>query len=270
MASRAERREEGDVPPSATLLEIGGDLFLACDARGHVAWSDRRAGDILDARPGRPFVDLVAPFNRSKAGRFLDQARAGRTDAWELICAVGGEDVLLAMCGTPYQDGVLVAASRLPQRYVELHERLTATLNEIATLHRESTRQRHDLAHAHAALERASQSLGERARLEGVLLSARELAHLLNNDLTLPVGLLDLLRAEHDIPATAVPTLDAIADGLDVAVRHVAQFLRIVRVVIKETPQGPSLDLDRSSGSRDERRLTSDRDPLDDAPRSYD
>jgi len=53
---------------------------------------------------------------------------------------------------------------------------------------RESIRRQLDRARAYATLERANQALAERAGLEGVLLTARELAHRLKNDLAIPVG----------------------------------------------------------------------------------
>jgi PAS domain S-box-containing protein len=90
--------------------------------------------------------------------------------------------------------------------------------------------------------------LAERSRLEGALLAAREFAHLLQNDLTEPVFLVDVLREdEPDLPPSVTQSLAAIAAGLDAAARHVEQFQQVLRVAIKDTPVGPSLDLDRST-----------------------
>ncbi len=247
MTLSSEGWEGGGCPPAAQLLEVASDLFLSCDGEGRITWSDQRAQDTLDVRPGRLFLDLVAAFNRGKAEWFLKEARDHRTDTVELIFSAGGELVLLALRGGPHQQGVLISANRLPQTYVALHEQLTATLNEIAALHRESTRRQHELVATNVALERATEALMAQARLEGVVLSARELAHVLNNDLTVPVIMLDLLHNHEDVPPTLVPTLDAIASGLDIVSQHVSQFLKVVRVVIKETAQGPALDLGLSS-----------------------
>ncbi|MGE3911083.1 MAG: hypothetical protein AB7K36_17125 [Chloroflexota bacterium] len=84
------------------------------------------------------------------------------------------------------------------------------------------------------------------ARLEGVRLAAREIAHLVNNDLALTVDTLDLLRGRSDISPSVRELLEQALAGLHEATHHVAQLQRVQRVVTRETPAGPSLDLDRS------------------------
>jgi hypothetical protein len=84
------------------------------------------------------------------------------------------------------------------------------------------------------------------ARLEGIQLAAREIAHLVNNDLAVTVGTLDLLRARGDVPASVLELLDQALAGLSAATGHVEQLQRVQRVVTRQTPAGPSLDLDRS------------------------
>jgi signal transduction histidine kinase len=91
--------------------------------------------------------------------------------------------------------------------------------------------------------------LREEARLEGVQLAAREIAHLLNNDLAIAVGCVDLLQRHADLPADLAELLHSASAGLDAAARHIQQLQRIARVVVKETPAGQSLDLERSQRS---------------------
>ncbi len=86
------------------------------------------------------------------------------------------------------------------------------------------------------------------ARLDGVLLAGRTVAHLVNNDLTIAVSALDLLRAHGDLPPHLHGLLDSALGGLYAAAEHVDQVRRITRVVIVESPAGPALDLDRSRG----------------------
>jgi signal transduction histidine kinase len=88
--------------------------------------------------------------------------------------------------------------------------------------------------------------LRDEARLEGVQLAAREMAHLLNNDLAVAVGLVDLLQARLDMPPHLIDLLDDAVSSLDAAARHIEQLQDVVRVVVKETPAGASLDLERS------------------------
>ena len=86
----------------------------------------------------------------------------------------------------------------------------------------------------------------DEARLDGVRLAAREMAHLLNNDLAVAVGMVELLQGRPDLPPRLRDLLADAADSLDAAARHIEDFQDVVRVAVKETPGGPSLDLERS------------------------
>jgi signal transduction histidine kinase len=88
--------------------------------------------------------------------------------------------------------------------------------------------------------------LRDEARLEGVHLAAREMAHLLNNDLAVAVGFVDLLQAQVDLPPHLLDLLRGASTSLDAAARHVEQMQNVARVVVKQTPAGQSLDLERS------------------------
>lgn len=86
----------------------------------------------------------------------------------------------------------------------------------------------------------------DEARLEGVRLAAREMAHLLNNDLAVAVGLVELLQERSDLPPHLRVLLESAVHSLDSAARHIEAFQNVVRVAVKETPAGASLDLEGS------------------------
>jgi signal transduction histidine kinase len=83
-------------------------------------------------------------------------------------------------------------------------------------------------------------------QLQGVVLAAREVAHLLNNDLVIPIGIVELLRDHTDLPPHLRALLEEAIPGLDMAVEHIRQLQQVSRVETKDTPVGPSLDLSRS------------------------
>jgi hypothetical protein len=97
-----------------------------------------------------------------------------------------------------------------------------------------------------AAIGVIESRLRDEARLEGVKLVAREIAHLINNDLAVAVGLVDLLQDRLELPQHLMELLHGAAMSLDAAARHVEDLQGVVRVVVKETPAGESLDLERS------------------------
>lgn len=88
------------------------------------------------------------------------------------------------------------------------------------------------------------------ARLEGVTLAAREVAHQLNNALALPAGYLEIIQQRTDPASELRPMIDEALRGLDVAAEQIRLLQRVVRLEIKQTATGPALDLERSAEAR--------------------
>jgi PAS domain S-box-containing protein len=104
-----------------------------------------------------------------------------------------------------------------------------------------------DLTEVKQVAEALCQAKQDAARLEGVRLTAREISHLLNNDLQLPLIMLSLLQRRSDLPGDARACVDRAVASLSEAAEHVQQLQQVVRVETKATPTGPALDLDRST-----------------------
>lgn len=92
----------------------------------------------------------------------------------------------------------------------------------------------------------------ERSQLRAITLAARQLAHLLNNDLTLAVGLIELLGLRGQLPADLAQLARDAARGLAAASERLRQFQQVVRIVTRETPVGPALDLERATRPEDD------------------
>jgi PAS domain S-box-containing protein len=95
------------------------------------------------------------------------------------------------------------------------------------------------------ALREAERRVVE-ARLEGVLLAGRELAYLLNNSLVVPVGNVDVLLRDPDLPGFCRGLVQEIAEGLSEVTEQIDRFQQVARVETRATPFGPALDLARS------------------------
>jgi DNA-binding response OmpR family regulator len=113
------------------------------------------------------------------------------------------------------------------------------------------TRMRQRLATAQTERLRAVadrlQALGA-ARLEGVQLTARELAHRLGNQLWTVASVLELQQLQADALPESIQALIAQAlPAIEGAVDDLAKLQQVVRVETRETPLGPALDLDRST-----------------------
>jgi DNA-binding response OmpR family regulator len=112
---------------------------------------------------------------------------------------------------------------------------------------------RRRLLATHERLMRQQEALreAERARMtaqvDGIRLAARELAHLINNDLTVAVGVMELLRDQYkDNLPVPLHLVEQAAIGLGDATRHIEQLQHVARIETQETPVGPALDLMRS------------------------
>jgi DNA-binding response OmpR family regulator len=105
-------------------------------------------------------------------------------------------------------------------------------------------------AHATREALREAEHRQLRAQLDAIHLTAREMAHRLNNDLTLATGFLELLQYQRpDLTASQRALLADARAGLTRAVDTVERLHHVVRVTTRATPSGPALDLDRSTVS---------------------
>ena len=132
----------------------------------------------------------------------------------------------------------------------ELQARLAAA-ERVTTLHRQLANQNSRLETLLHEQEQLSATLAEtaeaRGRLEGVTLAAREIVHLLSNDLALAVGAIELMRLQTDLQPSALVLLRQVEAGLNAAEHHLRSLQKVVRVRTKDTPVGPALDLARST-----------------------
>lgn len=80
-----------------------------------------------------------------------------------------------------------------------------------------------------ALSEAAGQAAALRQRVETLTHAARELAHDLNNDLTMPIGALELIRERADLPADVQELIGAAAEDLTKVEARVRAFQQVAR-----------------------------------------
>jgi DNA-binding response OmpR family regulator len=99
---------------------------------------------------------------------------------------------------------------------------------------------------------REAERLALAARLEGVAVTARELAHRINNSLQAVLSACDILAADRRTPAALGGVIADAQRGAAAAAAVIAQLQQVVRVETRSTPLGPALDLDRSTQTEPE------------------
>ena len=124
--------------PPELVLRLSREVALSCDEVGTITWADERAEQLLDARPGRPFRDLVALGSEGKAAGLLDAARAGRTEGWELILLVQDAPTVFTFAGAPDGAEVLLVGSLVSESYRAVLEQLNGALSDLTVLHRQA------------------------------------------------------------------------------------------------------------------------------------
>lgn len=82
-------------------------------------------------------------------------------------------------------------------------------------------------------------------RLDGVRLTARAMAHEINNPLAMAVGFAELLGMSDPKPEAAI--LDGINQGHNRIEEVVENIQRVNRIVITQSPAGPMLDIEKSA-----------------------
>lgn len=207
-------------PPAATTVELQRLLTYEREQPGGLA----RYAAI--AAQGEPFVVADA------ADATL-VAAADNPDHLELLGAAGLRSLILApLVGIAEAAGLLLVGSTdAGRRYSQSDRPLGEVLAALVQARRE----------AQLVAERASTA---RSHLDDVLQAARELAHLLNNDLTMPVGAVELLLDRGGFSADVEEMLYAAAKDLAALETHVRTFQQLVRAhlvstrPIPESPEG--------------------------------
>ena len=225
------------------LERLGHECIMAAD--GTAAWDLFQASDVDVVisdwmMPGLDGLELCQRIRDHQGERytyFIFLSALGDSQHFLTAMRAGADDYLTKPLNRDELQARLIAAARV----TSLHRRLA---EQNATLGRLVGEQDTLMARLEATAE-------SRGRLAGVTLAARELAHLLNNDLALAVGIVELLQVRLELPPELSEALDDAAAGLAQAEQHVKQFQAIARVETKNTPVGPSLDLDRSASSQE-------------------
>jgi hypothetical protein len=238
---------------STSLLIIGAGAIAVSDAVSVslTVVGAYRPGDPIDALwfAGMVVVGLGAAMDRP-------QQRVERTDLyigwrWQFVAPAG----LIVLIGGLVWLGPSIGAGTWPNPgHAALALGIALILTRYVMSYRDTV-QAHDLLAQQAAdRELAQAAREEAARLEGVLLTARELAHLLNNDLAIVVGNVGMLGERPGLSADEQAIVRDAEEGLERVALHLRQLQQVSKVKTWETPVGQALDLASSTVGPAERR----------------
>ena len=155
---------------------------------------------VFGARVGAAVLGLAAPGTEEKLRAMLRAAREGEVRHWEVALVDGGVPVTMSFHGHAAGDVVQLVGSSVPEDYHRMTRDLTDAMGELASLHRETSRQREELARQNAELRRLNREIEESNRgVVALLDAAHKLGLLLHRDAEIGVDMDILMRCERTI-----------------------------------------------------------------------
>ncbi len=144
----AEARDE-------CLARLSCEVALLCGGAGSVSWTDDRAVRQFGRLAGRRLETIAVPGTESKVADLLARASTEHVPRCELSLIAEGKPATFAFSGSPCDGGVALVGRLLSADEAETFGRVAATMSELAELHRETERQKKELAVSYANLDRA-------------------------------------------------------------------------------------------------------------------
>jgi hypothetical protein len=234
-----------DAALSRRLLAIGWALIAAADISFVVSSAEETyaTGNPADLCwfAGAVIIGLAAALDRPAPARPEAADEIGQR--WQLVvpAVVLVLSRIVIWLQEPMTDGHWVRPEQ-----VMLAIAATLLVTRIALGYRDAVLIRELYAQRTREQEASQLAQQEAARLQGVVLTGRELSHLLSNDLAMTVGWIDILRDHPDLPPDLREIVDDAVVGLERAVEHLKRLQQVNRVAVRETPLGPALDLAQS------------------------
>ena len=151
------------ISPSPIMLDavaaLSREVALAVARTGEITWADERAARLLGMRPGTPLTALAYDGGAEKVARLVDAASQADVERWEVLFAVAGQPVAVAFRGRPHDGGAALVGSLVAQDYGALLAQMSESMSELATLQRETERQKGELTRANRALDDSSRGM---------------------------------------------------------------------------------------------------------------
>jgi stage V sporulation protein SpoVS len=225
VAARALVEAPADSDDAALLAILGralvpslGDVvaLYAADASGRFRLIGAAPDDAVPARRllerAEQHSELVAEYAAIAAGGHSTIVQSSGETEGEVVA-----EVVAPLGSAAPRNGLLVIGSTSSERrYDDADRSAVEVLAAIVSVRRAASRQ----AVREAAL---------RQRIEAMALAGRELAHLLNNDLTMPVGVVELLLDRNTSTPDLQEMLEAAAKDLAALEQHVRAFHDLMR-----------------------------------------
>ncbi len=125
--------------------QLSREVELICDPEGTILWADDRARRALGAEPGAKLTALAGPGSAEKVTKLLASAVKRAMEGWEVTLLTRAEPATMTFRSVPCEGGVALVGSFISQDYADVLSQMSATMNEISNLLRETERQKREI-----------------------------------------------------------------------------------------------------------------------------
>lgn len=151
MRSSAQRDE--------CVARLSREIAVLCDGHGLVTWMDERATRQFGSLTGASLASIAVPGTEAKVRDLVARAGRGEVSRFELSLVAEGEPLTFSFAGRPCGDDVVLVGRLVSKEEAETFGRVAAVVVELGELHRETERQKRELATSYTELDRAHREL---------------------------------------------------------------------------------------------------------------
>lgn len=139
----------------ACVARLSCEVALLCDGEGVVSWADERAHHQFGKLTGTPLASIAVPGTEAKVSDLITRTREAHVHRYEVSLVSEGKPATFAFAGQPCAGGAVLVGRLVSDDEAATFGRVAATMTELGELHRETERQKKELATSYASLDRA-------------------------------------------------------------------------------------------------------------------
>jgi signal transduction histidine kinase/CheY-like chemotaxis protein len=151
-------------PEETALAALRREAALCCEANGNVLWADAAATRLLGIRAGHTLLSCAPDGTAAKLAELLARASREEVTRWEASVTVNGKPATMAFTARPHGGAIYIVGNTDPEQLGQAVSQVTATLSELAALHRQTERQQQELRRRNDELVLLNRELDDSAR----------------------------------------------------------------------------------------------------------
>jgi len=151
-------------PDDSAFATLRREAALCCEPNGVVLWADAAATRLLGISAGGSLMSCAPDGTESKLAELLARGSRQEVSRWEASVIVDGKPATMSFSARPHNGAIYIVGSNDPEQLSQAVSQVSATLGELAALHRQTERQQQELRRRHDELVMLNRELDDSAR----------------------------------------------------------------------------------------------------------